>query len=148
MAKTNQKLFERLSPKALLAIALIVAVAGVVAITLAVLAREGDDGPGLDPAVEQLIPDEGSEVLVQTNVGLDLVDSPSYTIISFRINGNEVIEDGILFSAGTNRLTYQIGEGQIVEELRPEQNCITAEFYPTLEGEASTRRVNWCFNAS
>jgi len=147
MPKTNRKLLEQLSPRVWLAIALVVAVAGVVAIALAVLAREGDDGPGLDPAVEQLIPNEGAEVLVQTNVGIDLVDSPGYTIVSFRINGNEVI-DGVLFSAGTNRLTYQIGEGQTVEELRPEQNCITAEFYPTLEGVASTRRVNWCFNAS
>ena len=129
-------------------VALVVAMAGVGAITLAVLAREGRDGPGLDPAVEELFPAAGAEVLVQTSVGIDLADSPSYKIVSFRLNGVELPQDEWLFSLGTQRLTYQIGDNQTVTELRPERNCAQVEFYPTLEGVASTRQVNWCFSAA
>lgn len=129
-------------------VAVAVAVAGVVAITLAVLAREGNDGPGLDPAVEQLIPAAGSEVLVQQSVGLDLVDGTSFEIAELRVNGTAIAPNEWQFSRGTNRLGYQVGDGQTIEQLRPERNCVAVKFYPTLEGPASARTVSWCFNAS
>jgi len=144
----NIKFFQRLSSRAALLIAVVVAVGGVVAITLAVLAREGDDGPGLDPAVERLIPDEGAEVLVQRSVGIDLVDSPRFVIASFRINGVEIPEEEWQFSRGTNNLIYQFGDGQTLEQLQPERNCVVVEFYPQPEGVSSSRQVNWCFNAA
>ena len=148
MSLRPHKLFQAMSPRAAMLVAVVVAMAGVGTITLAVLAREGSDGPGLDPAVEQLIPAADSEVLVQTNVGIDLVDSPSYKIVSFRLNGIELPQDEWLFSLGTQRLTYLVGDDQTVAELRPERNCARVEFYPTLEGAAATRQVSWCFSAA
>ena len=129
-------------------VAMVVAIAGVGAVTLAVLAREGSDGPGLDPAVEELIPPAGAEVLRQTKVVVDLMDSPSYRIVSFSLNGVELPQDEWQFNLGSQRLTYQFGDDQTVTELRPERNCAQVRFYPVLEGVASTRQVSWCFSAA
>lgn len=127
-------------------IALAIAVAGIAVITLAVLAR-GGDGPSLDPAVEELRPAADAEsVPVQSSVTIDLVDRPQYSI-SLRINGVLIPKDEMPLCCPLNRLSYIMGEGKTVEELRPGRNCVQAEFYAITEGPAAARTVNWCFEA-
>ena len=130
-------------------VALAIAVAGIAVIALAVLARDGD-GPSLDPAVEELVPAKDAEsVPVQSSVTIDLVDRPQYSI-SLRINGVAIPASEVLGGDRPNRLnrlTYLVGRGQTVEELRPGRNCVQAEFYSITEGPEAARSVNWCFEA-
>ena len=126
--------------------ALVAGAVGIGVITLAVLARDGGDGVAEDPAVEDLIPQRGAEVLVQATVGIDLVDDPRYEI-TLALNDQVLPEDELLQAGVTNRVTYRVGEGQTVEELQQGVNCLVAEFYPLEQGPAAAREVRWCFEA-
>lgn len=126
--------------------ALVTGAVGIGAITLAALARNDSNAPEEDPAVEDLIPQRGAEVLVQSTVGIDLVDNPRYDI-TLTLNGQVLPEDELLKAGITNRVTYRVGEGQSVEELESGVNCVVADFYPLEQGPAAAREVRWCFQA-
>lgn len=113
-----------------------------------------------NPAVEELIPAPGSEVLRQSQVGIDLV--AGYTAQLY-INGTPIPIDQVnvlrdvddpqvsadqaaAFDSTLNRFLYQPLAGRAVPELVGEENCAVAEFWPLADPEA-VQRVEWCFEA-
>lgn len=122
------------------------AVLGLAAIAL-VWTQLGDGEPIRTEAVEELIPGPGDEVLSQTAVGIDLVDDEPY-FVGLTVNDVQIPADEILFAESLNRATFNPGEGQVIENLQAEQNCVLAEFYPTIDGPGATQSEFWCFNAS
>lgn len=106
----------------------------------------GDGEPARDGAVEELIPGPGDEVLSQTAVGIDLVDGERY-VVSLTLNGEQIPDEQLLVAESLNRVTFDPGEGQVVENLRAEQNCVLAEFYRLVDGPQSVESEFWCFQA-
>ncbi|MFN3216735.1 MAG: hypothetical protein ACE367_09600 [Acidimicrobiales bacterium] len=113
-----------------------------------------------NPAIEELIPAPGSEVLSQSQVGIDLV--AGYTAQLF-INGTPIPLDEVnvlrdvddpqtsadqaaTFDTTLNRFLYQPLTGRAVPELVGGENCAVAEFWPIADPEA-VERVEWCFAA-
>ena len=112
-------------------------------------------------AVEELIPAPGSEVLRQSQVGIDLV--AGYTAQLY-INGTPIpldevnvlrdvddpevsAEEAGTFDSTLNRFLYQPLEGRSVPELVGDENCAVAEFWPLADPEA-IQRVEWCFTVA
>lgn len=124
----------------------LMALLGLAAIAL-VWTQLGDGEPIRDDAVEELIPGPGDEVLSQTAVGIDLVDNEPY-VVTLTVNGVLIPAEEVLFAESLNRATFNPGEGQVIENLQAEQNCVLAEFYPTIDGPSTLQSEFWCFNAS
>ena len=99
--------------------------------------------------MEELIPEPGSEVLVQQAFGLDLTDTPRY-VIELYLNGHLLPDNESVQATSVNRSVYQPGRTQTVTKLRAGENCARAVFYPFAEGPTSPRRgeVRWCFRAA
>lgn len=121
----------------------------VVAIGLIVFAfgrdsgREGTAASGGD-AVEALIPADGSSVLAQQTIGVDL--APGYTG-SLTINGQEVPSDELLDDRQSFRLLYQPTEDSAIT-LEAGENCATARIYEIARGPDRARLVTWCFDVT
>ncbi len=113
-----------------------------------------------NPAVEELIPAPGAEVLQQSQVGIDLVAGYSAQLF---INGTPIPPDEVnvlrdvedpqvsaeqaaAFDSTINRFVYQPLAGRAVPELVGNENCAVAEFWP-LSDPDSIQRVEWCFTA-
>lgn len=129
--------------------ALLVAVAIVGLFFTVQLAVTGNDNTSkaLPDSVDRLIPESGSEVLTQEEVGVDLaIGYDAYLIV----NGTEIHTeaDGLQRNAGLGRITFQPGEGKPVESLLAEKNCIIAMVWPEAEGEDAAEPVSWCFEAA
>lgn len=105
--------------------------------------RENTAASGGD-AVEALIPADGSEVLSQGTIGVDL--APGYTG-SLTINGQEVPSDELVDDRQSFRLLYQPTEDSAID-LEAGENCVTARIYEIAEGDDSARLVTWCFNVT
>ena len=125
------------------------AAVGIAAITTGVMLRGNSGAPAVDPRIEELIPEAGSEVLLQQVLGIDLVDNPRFVIQLF-VNGTQIPPEELIKAEATNRVVYQSGEGRSVESLRAERNCLRAVFYPLTDSENPTSSGEhvWCFNAS
>lgn len=122
----------------------------------------GDDGPqNLDPAIQELLPADGAEVLRQTPVGIDL--QAGFEAVLF-VNGNRIPEDQVNvlrdaenprepseqtsdFGTTINRFTYSPSAGTVYEELPGDENCARAEFWP-VEDPTDIRSVEWCFTVA
>ena len=113
-----------------------------------------DDAPDQalsTPGVEALIPQRGDEVLQQHEVGIDL--EPGFRLVSLTISPDaacrqpvEVISD-VRRVEGLEQYVYQPGEGQIVEALSADQNCVVA----TIEEIAVPGRfseIEWTFTVA
>lgn len=108
----------------------------------------GDETSGALPdSVDRLIPASGSEVLRQSQVGIDVADGYDAYL---QINGVDVrtAEDGLIKDLGTGLILFQPGPGRPVEELEANQNCVVAFVYDQLEGPNSATPVSWCFQAT
>mgnify|MGYP003403633363 CR=1 FL=1 len=93
--------------------------------------------------VEALIPRRNSQVLQQSNVGIDLVVGWSGTLV---INGVEVPEDELATTPEIGLIEFTPGEGKAVEQFQAGQNCVTAIIWPLSQGRGpADRRIPWCF---
>ncbi len=136
---------------------------GVVLVVFAlVLSTQGSEDIRVEgnPAIEALIPEENSEVLRQSAVGIDL--APGYnaelTINDVPIPPDQInvlrSEENPRQSAGTggsfgstlNRFVFQPLEGRAVQELLGGRNCVVAEYWP-LSDPSARNRIKWCFTA-
>jgi len=121
---------------------------------------EGDDGgaavsgqPAVgerDPdGVEALIPPDGSEILGQEQVGIDL--APGWTGELLLLPGNgqaATIPEDELEVDELNRITFTPREGGAIERLSGDY-CIAATIWDQVEGRETTQRTeNWCFSAT
>jgi len=114
-----------------------------------------------NPAIEELIPQPGSEVLRQSLVGIDL--APGYearlVINGTRIRPEQVnvlrSEENPEESAGQagrfdetlSRFVYQPLEGRDVPALKADENCAVATFWPTLD-DTDIDSIEWCFTVN
>ena len=108
----------------------------------------GNEASGsLPDSVDRLIPASGSEVLRQSQVGIDVADGYDAYL---QINGVEVrtAEDGLIKDLGTGLILFQPGPDRPVEELNTNQNCVVAFVFDQLEGPTAAQPVTWCFEAT
>jgi len=101
----------------------------------------------LPDSVDSLVPASGSEVLRQSQVGINLAEGYDAYLI---INGTEIrtAEDGLIRDLGTGQILYQPGPDKPVEELHPGQNCIVAQVWDVLKTQSTSEPVSWCFDAT
>lgn len=137
---------------------------GVVIFVLAFVLADTDTGDDIifnDPAIEALLPVPGSEVLRQSQVGIDLASGFEAELV---INGVPIPNDQInilrsgddpeqsaeqpgAFSTTINRFLYQPLEGRAVPELKGDENCVVATFWP-LSDPSDVRTTSWCFTVA
>ena len=138
---------------------------GFIAIVVAfmVTSREDQTSPIVtgNPAIEALIPPEGSEQLRQTRVGIDLVSGydAELTIngVFIPIDQINVLRDlenpdlsaevAATSSNTLSRFEYQPLQGRVIPELKADENCVVAEFWP-LNDPLSRQSVSWCFTVA
>ena len=92
---------------------------------------------GGDDAVEALIPGRDAETLSQTEIGIDLADGWTGTLL---LNDEEVDAQRV---DALNQLLYRPPEG-----LDSGRNCVTAAIYRSSESAESARDVTWCFEVT
>jgi hypothetical protein len=101
----------------------------------------------LPDAVDSLVPASGSEVLRQSQVGINLAEGYDAYLI---INGTEIrtAEDGLIRDLGTGQILYQPGPDKPVETLNSGKNCIIAQVWDVLKTQSTAEPVSWCFDAT
>ena len=119
----------------------------VVVAAIAVLVRQGDDGGGSPEAlvVEQLIPASGSEVIGQTEVGIDLI--PNWDA-ELTINGVAIPRDQLDRNLELGVITFDPAPGKALERLQGGQNCVTATYWQLATGPEQSFDRTWCFSAA
>lgn len=141
---------------------LLVGIIGVVT-ALAITNRGGTENVVVsqNPAIESLTPADGAEVLRQSEVGIDLVSGyeaeliingvfiPPGELNIFRDIDNPEIsaEQAGTFDSTLNRFVYQPLEGRVIPELKGDENCATANFWP-LSDPSARQSVSWCFTVA
>ena len=132
---------------AIAAVLVAVAVVGLFFTGRAAVTGDSNASQTLPDSVDPLIPTSGSEVLTQSEVGVDLATGYDAYLI---INGTEVRgeEDGLVRDQGLGLVKYQPGTGKPIESLAAEKNCVIAMVWPQAEGEEAAEPVSWCFNAA
>ena len=114
-----------------------------------------------NPAVEALTPEPGTEVLRQSQVGIDL--APGYeaelVINDIPIPLDEVnvlraeddpersAEVAGAFDTSLSRFLYQPLEGRAIPELKADENCAVATFWPIAD-PTNIDSVRWCFTVA
>jgi len=142
----------------------VVVVVLAVAIALLVLAYlrtdEGGDttaqvsGAGTaerDPdGVDALIPRDGSEILGQDQIGIDLAAGwTGELVLQPQSNAPAVpLTDDDLERDELNRITFRPAPGKVVERLSGDY-CLLATIWDQVEGREATQRTEaWCFSAT
>jgi hypothetical protein len=101
----------------------------------------------LPDSVERLIPASGSEVLRQSQVGLDVADGFDAYLV---VNGVEIrtAEDGLIKDLGTGLILFQPGPETPVEALNQGTNSVVAYVFDQTEGPTVAQPVSWRFEAT
>ncbi|MBA2283612.1 MAG: hypothetical protein M3527_08885 [Actinomycetota bacterium] len=103
-----------------------------------------DNAPTRAELVEQLIPSEGSEVLSQVQVGIDL--GPGYSA-HLVVNGVPIPDDELQQRLPLNQVFFTPGEGLAVDALVPGDNRVRADIYSLADG-TDVRSVEWHFRVT
>lgn len=85
-------------------------------------------------AVEALVPADGSQVLRQSEIGIDL--APEWTGV-LQVNGIEIPEDQLRRVPAQNQVFFTPGPGQEIEELPAGRVQIVALIWRPVAGETS-----------
>jgi hypothetical protein len=101
----------------------------------------------LPDSVERLIPASGSEVLRQSQVGLDVAEGYDAYLV---VNGVEIrtAEDGLIKDLGTGLILFQPGPNTPVESLNQGENSVVAYVFDEREGPTVAQPVSWRFEAT
>lgn len=131
----------------LLAVIIVGCLVGIFYTGRAAVTGNDESSGALPDTVDRLIPASGSEVLRQTQVGIDVAEGQDAYLL---VNGVEIrdAEDGLIKDLGTGLILFQPGEGRPVEELNPNQNCVVAFVYDEIDGPSAAQPVSWCFQAT
>jgi hypothetical protein len=127
----------------------IIAALGVVIVVAGYFAVRGGtpspitSGPG-GGSIEALLPQEGSEVLRQSTIGIDLEPGYSGTLV---VNGTPIPDDQLTLVPELNQVFYEPKRGKVVDTLRAGENCITARFWQSAQGPDAAETRTWCFEA-
>lgn len=95
---------------------------------------------GGDNAIEVLIPGRNAQTLSQSEVGIDLAEGWTGTLI---LNGEELRDDQIDRVDALNQLLYRPPDG-----LESGRNCVTAVVWRVDETRDQGRNVEWCFEVT
>ena len=102
--------------------------------------------------VERLIPDSGSQVLRQATVGVDLKEGyDAYLVINgITINNdaNKSDDDGLRKAPSLGTVEYAPGPGHRIKELDTPKQCVDAWVWRKLDGPATAKQINWCFEVT
>ena len=133
----------------------VLAVLGILGLVVAALVGSGDDANQsavtAAPAVDQVIPSPGDEVLQQQRVGVVL--DARYRLSSLVVYPSEQSAGGVDVTAevahieGLNRFEFAPGDGSLIEALSPDTNCAVATFVLIARPEESDT-ARWCFEVS
>ncbi len=120
---------------------------GIVLVGQMAVTGGNETSEALPDSVDRLIPASGSEVLRQSQVGIDVADGYDAYL---QINDTDIrtAEDGLIRDLGTGLILFQPGPGRPVEKLNSDQNCMIAFVYEQLDGPQSAQPVSWCFQAT
>lgn len=116
----------------------------------------------LPGSVDRLVPVEGSEVLVQSSVGVDvaegytasltvdgtLIDQPLRLNDKGEIDGTDQTQDGLVTNPQSGLIMYTPRKGGLVESLKSGKNCMSARVWKIGESSAKGDVVAWCINAT
>jgi hypothetical protein len=110
----------------------------------------GKDGPTRDPSIEAVFPTDGSDVLRQSEAGIDLVEGYR---ASLSANGTAIPGDQItgIDSDGNPslaRYSFAPSAGKVIETWRTGQNCMTATYWPADAGPGQSTTYSWCWTAA
>jgi len=144
--------------KVVVAAVLAVAIAALVLAYLTTAEGDGSDAQvsGQPPVgerdpdgVDALIPPDGSEVLGQGQIGIDLAPGWTGELVLLPGSGQAAtIPEDELEVDELNRITYTPGEGKAIERLSGDY-CIAATIWDQVEGRETTQRTeSWCFSAT
>ncbi len=137
---------------------------GVAIFVIAFLVANTDEDTPIgfaNPAIDSVTPLPGAEVLRQSQVGIDLVsgfeaeliinDTPippdQINILRNAEDPNESAEQPGVFAETINRFLYQPLEGRAVPELKGDENCVVASFWPIAD-PSDIDTVSWCFTVA
>ncbi len=104
-----------------------------------------------NPAIDELIPNRGDEVLQQASVGIDL--APEFRLLSLVISPNLNCTGGVEVIdftnqlEGLNRYVYVADSGKPLGSLSADDNCAVAIFEETSR-PGSTQRIDWQFTVN
>jgi hypothetical protein len=98
-------------------------------------------------AVERLVPPQGSQVLRQSEIGIDL--APEWTGV-LQVNGLEIPEDQLRRVPAQNQVFFTPGPGQEIEELPAGQVNVVALIWRPVAGETreDADTVRWSFSVA
>ena len=98
-------------------------------------------------AVEQLLPARGTQVLRQSEIGIDL--APEWTAVLI-VDGIEIPEDQLRRVDAQNQVFFTAGPGMEIEELPAGTVQVTALIWRPVAGEtrADADRVLWSFQVA
>ncbi len=127
-----------------------------------VAAQSSDNAPGIDnPAIEQLYPDDGSLVLRQSEVGVDLADGYTGELaIDGRTLPTERVEPIAVpvasvppilvtrYDPGVNTLLYLPQGGAPIEEFEPGEHTVRLTYWPEVEGRQAAKVYSWTFRVA
>lgn len=128
-----------------LIVAALVLVALAALVTAGMLANTGTDGPVSVSAVERFIPTEGSVVIRQARVGIDL--APGFTGVLI-VDGVEIPEDQLDRVEALNEIYFAPREGTEIEAFEPGPLCMSALYWPVGADRSVARSTSWCFTVA
>ncbi|MGI9120190.1 MAG: hypothetical protein ACR2G7_08750 [Acidimicrobiales bacterium] len=98
-------------------------------------------------AVERLVPSQGSQVLRQTEIGIDL--APEWTAVLL-VDGKEIPEDQLRRVDAQNQVFFTPGPGKEIEQLEAGTVSVTAMVWRPVAGEtrADADVVRWTFQVA
>lgn len=111
------------------------------------LGRGSTDIVPTGDAVERLVPPQGSQVLRQSEIGIDL--APEWTGV-LQINGIEIPEDQLRRVPAQNQVFFTPGPGQEIEELPPGPVNVVALIWRPVAGESrdDADTIRWSFQVA
>lgn len=112
----------------------------------------GDDVSVLNnPGIDALIPNRGDEVLQQQPVGIDL--APGYQLVRLTISPNVNCQFPVDVTSqtrhveGLQQYIYTPSEGQLVDALAADDNCVVAVF-EEIARPGDTETIDWTFTVN
>jgi hypothetical protein len=97
------------------------------------------------PGIARLVPGPGDKVLLQNRVGV--VVDPGWDA-SVVVNGTPIPASQIDEPLNPGEVLYQPSPGKVIEQLLPDQNCVTVQVWRQADGPQGANTRSWCFRAS
>ncbi len=113
----------------------------------------GDDDTSVlnNPAIDNLIPGRGDEVLQQQSVGIDL--APKYRLVSLTISPDARctrpvdVTGETRYVEGLQQYIFTPGAGRLVEALSADFNCARAVF-EEISQPGQVKEIEWAFTVN